>query len=290
MEKHLQWRTLFVFILVAMTFSVLFDSAARCQSAGKLLPSSGVTLSYSAPTRQLTLHEPVIITFRVVNQTSLPINLDLGQDRKWGFLFAITKPDGVKLDFPAIIHEGIAIPGEVSVKSGDTLTQDLLINEWYDFPLPGKYVLQGRLAKPIAINNGSRYETDPGFRAELEIGPSDELTLAKTCEALTNQIEASNSFEQAADAARTLSYIEDPIAVPYLRRALFSGRLVQPIAINALEKIANEAAVRVLIESLKVESVGDDRLLARYALVRIQKKTTDENLQREIDRALAGDP
>lgn len=289
MEKHLQWRTSIILTLIAMAFSVLFGSAAHCQSAGNLLPASGVVISYSVPTRPLALHEPVIITFRVVNRTGLPINLDLGQDRKWGFLFAVTKPDGVKLDFPSVMHEGIATSGEVSVKSDETFTQELLINEWYDFPLPGKYELEGRLSKPIALNNSSRYETDPGFRAAVEIGPSDELTLTKTCEALTNQIEASSSYEQAADAARTLSYVEDPVAVPYLRRTLFSGKLVQPIAINALEKISNEAAVRVLIESLKVESVGDDRILARYALVRIQKKTTDENLRRVIDRALADD-
>jgi hypothetical protein len=285
MKKHLQWWAPIVFIVIAMTSSVLFDVAALCQSVGKLPPASGVMISYSAPTRRLTLHEPVIITFRVINQTDLPINLDLGQDRKWGFQFAITKPDGVKLDFPALIHEGVAAPGDVLVQSGETFTQELLINEWYDFPLPGKYELQGRLNKLIAVNKGSRYETDPGFRAALEIGPSDELTLAKTCDTLTNQIEASNSYEQAADAARTLSYIEDPIAVPYLRRVLLSKKLVEPLAIKGLEQIANEAAVRVLIESLKVV-YADTAVLSRSALTRIRNQTHDPELRQEIDHVL----
>jgi len=289
MKKHLRLLSAIIFILVAATFSFVLDLPVGSQGAGRLPPASGGVISYSTPTHQLTLHEPVIITFRVVNRTGLPINLDLGQDRKWGFLIAVTKPDGVKLDFPVIVHEGIAIPGDVSIKADETFAQDLLINEWYTFPLPGKYEIEVRLSKPINLNNGSGYETDSGFRAAVEIGSRDELTLARTCEALTNQIEASNSYEQASDAARTLSYIEDPVAVPYLRRTLLSGKLVQPIAINALEKIANEAAVRVLIECLKVESVGDDRKLAHYALVRIQKKTADESLRREIDRALAND-
>ena len=274
-------------LMIAMTASVVSDSPAL--DASKSLPTSSVTISYSAPTHRITFHEPVIITFRVVNQTGLPINLDLGQDRKRGFLIAITKPDGVKIEFPVLVHEGISIPGEVLVKSGETFTHDLLINEWFDFPLPGKYHIEIHLSKPIAENNGSLYETDPGFRTVVEIGPRDELALAKTCNDLANQIEASHEYQQAADAARTLSYVEDPIAVPYLRRALLAGKLVQSLAINALEKLANIAAVGVLIESLKVESVGDDRVLARHALERIQSKTTDKNLWQEIDRALAGD-
>ena len=283
MEKHL--RTVTIFILIATSFSALSAMPAQGQSAGKDLPASGVMISYSAPA-QLTLHEPVMIIFRVVNLTGLPINLDLGQDRKWGFLFAITKPDRVKLDLPAILHEGIAMLGEVSVKSGETFSQDLLINDWYDFPLPGKYEIKGRLSKSIAVNNGSRYETDPGFSVAVEIGPRDELALAKTCEALTNQIEASNSFDQSDAPTRALSSIQDAIAVPYLQRALFSENVVRPTIINALEKIANGAAARVLIERLSIESVSDYRDFIRYALARIQTKTTDENLRQEIDRAL----
>jgi hypothetical protein len=284
MQEQFGARNLIIFIVIVFSAAAL--SAIPGQGARQHVPASGMTISYAVPTHRITLREPVIITFQVVNQTGLPINLDLGQDRKRGFLIAITKPDGVKLEFPVLLREGISTPGEVSVKSDETFTQDLLINEWYDFPLPGKYEIWCRLSKSISLGNSTHYEMDPGFRALVEIEPKDELALAKTCDTLSNQIEASSQYQQAADLTRALSYVEDPIAVPYLRRALFSGKLVEPLAIEGLQKIANDAAVRVLIEALKTEGV-DTAVLARSSLMWIKNKTTDQNLRQKIDSALA---
>jgi HEAT repeat protein len=81
------------------------------------------------------------------------------------------------------------------------------------------------------------------------------------------------------------SGVKDPIAVPYLRRALLSKKLVEPLAIKGLEQIANEAAVRVLIESLKVV-YADTAVLSRSALTRIRNQTHDPELRHEIDHVL----
>jgi hypothetical protein len=229
----------------------------------------------------------VLIVFQVTNNSNEPFNLDLGQDRKGGFAFSLTKPDGVKIQLPRLTHEGFALGGAFPLGPGESYIQSLILNEWYDFSSEGGYELEGHLVNPVVMNSGARYNGGAGFRATLEIGPKDESALAKTCDALASQIEASKSYQQAAEATLALSYVKDPIVVPYLRRALLSKTLVEPLAIKGLEKIANEAAVRVLIESLAMEST-DTASLARASLVSIQRKTTDQNLRQEIDQALAG--
>ena len=106
------------------------------------------------------------------------------------------------------------------------------------------------------------------------------------CVALAAQVERSSSYFAAAQAALTLSYVRDSVAVPYLRRVLFSGKLVEPIAINGLENIKDSAAIGVLAESLTLKST-DTSMLARAALERIQKQTSDFQVRQAIDRALA---
>jgi len=254
------------------------------QTNGSHPPDQPVTISYAIAAQQVTLHEPVILAFNVTNGSSEPIKLNLGEDRKGGFSFILTTPDGVKRQLPTYISEGVSALGTFSIQPGESYSQNLLLNEWYGFSEIGKYELEGHLADPLVIGIGVGYRRDAGFRATLEIGPRDELALAKTCEALANQIDASNSYQQSADATLALSYVKDPIAVPYLRRALLSKKLVEPLATKGLEQIANEAAVRVLIGVLSID-YAETAVLSRSALVRIRNQTRDPELRQEIDNA-----
>ena len=234
-------------------------------------------------THQLTLHEPVILVFSVKNNSSQMISLDLGQDRKGGFSFSITRPDGSKLNLPRYLREGLAAPGSVTVGAGESYSEDILLNEWYDFSIAGNYVVEGRLSQPVVTALGA--ETDSGFRETLTIGPRDEVALNKSCGALADQVEGSRSYESAAQATLALSYVRDPVAVPYLRRVLFSDKPVESIAIKGLEGIQDRASVNVLAEAL--DRKLRDATLARAALVRMERSTTDLQLRQEIDRVLS---
>ncbi len=280
MKRSLSARTL----ITILAFAIAGLAGAANHQVSMAQPAE-VKISYSLAAPKITLHEPVMIVFQVTNNLDEPVNLDLGQDRKAGFEFSLTKPDGVKMQLPILTHEGLALGGAFPLRPGESYIQSLILNEWYDFASEGRYELEGHLVNPVVINSGARYNGGAGFRATLEIGPRDELALAKTCDTLTNQIEASDSYQQSSEATLALSYVKDPIAVPYLRRALLSKKLVEPLAIKGLEQIANEAAVRVLIESLKVE-YADTAVLSRSALARIRNQTHDPELRQEIDHAL----
>jgi hypothetical protein len=62
-------------------------------------------------------------------------------------------------------------------------------------------------------------------------------------------------------------------------------RLVEPITVEGLQKIANLEAIGVLTEGLKTKS-DDVSELARAALIRIQSETGDPEVRQEADHLL----
>ena len=195
-----------VFSLIGITLSSISASA---QSRGGPSPTS-VTVSYSLLTQQFTLHQPVNVIFKVTNDSSQTITLDLGQDRKRNFSFTITPPNGVTLKLSLPLKEGASLTGRLSVAPADTYSQSLVLNELYDFPITGKYEVEGHLTQPIVIGNGSSYQSDPGFHASIEVGPRDELSLSKTCEGLASQIEASNSSARSLPGLTNTRWLSVP--------------------------------------------------------------------------------
>ena len=269
-----------VLALIAITLSSLLPASPQTAGASPM----PISISYSLVMPRLTLHQPVIVTFKVSNASSQTIGLDLGQDRKGGFSFTITPPDGVRLKLSMPAREGASRIGRLSIAPGDSYSQNLVLNEWYDFSITGKYKVEGHLTEPIVIGNGQGYQSDPGLYASIEIGPRNELSLSKTCDSLANQIEASDSYAQAIDSAVALSYVNDPIAVAYLRRALSAHKLVEPIVIVGLERIGNAEAVQALADGLRADP--SDTVRFRSALQRIQKQTDDAQIHEAINRIL----
>jgi hypothetical protein len=279
-------RVILIAATLMLTMIVPRVATSGPQDVGSSGTRNSATISYSFQDHQITLHEPVIVMLKITNGSTQIIDVDLGQDRKGGFSFAVTGPDGVEHQLPVVLREGFSISGRLSIQPSETFIENLLLNERYNFSVPGEYTIRGRLEKPIIGKNGQLSQQDTGFRETIRIAQRDELKLNGWCAALATKVESASSYQDAADAALILSYIKDPVAVPYLRRALFSHKLVEPIAITGLERIANEAAVQVLTEALRGES-HDTSTLARASLAHIQKQTVDPAIKQLIDRALA---
>jgi PBS lyase HEAT-like repeat-containing protein len=260
--------------------------AASQEKTPQVLPS--VSTSYSIAQRRLALFEPVYVNFEIVNASHGLVRVDLGQDRKGGFALRITPPGGVSQQLPPYSRDGMSRIGELTLQPGEKYSEQLLINEWYQFAAPGRHVLEIRLVEPIVAQDGTEILKDRGFREVLDVGPRDKRALVATCEALVNQIDASNSYEGAAKAAFALSYIKDPVAVPYLEKALSARKLIEPIVISGLERIADDSAVSALIAALK-SSDNNISMLARGALQRIRAQASDSALQQEIENALKSD-
>jgi len=81
-------RTSLLFLLVSVFSAV---SVGQPQ-IGPKSTLAGVDISYVLSDQARTLHEPVILTFKVSNRLPNAIVLDLGQNRENGFAFSSVAP------------------------------------------------------------------------------------------------------------------------------------------------------------------------------------------------------
>jgi hypothetical protein len=244
-----------------------------------------VVVAYSPPAQQLTLREPVFVNFTVRNGLDQPVKLDLGQDRKESFRFVVIKPDGARMALPPWQRNGVSRIGELSVAPREEFTERLLLNEWFDFPVPGRYEVEVSLAMPLRGAGGKALAARTAGRFVLDIGPRDAAELKRVSAALLEQIVKAKSYEDAAAAATALSHVADPVAVPDLEKTLTSGRMVESIAIAGLARVGNEEAARVLISTLHGPD-AEVAQLARAALAEIEQKSPDAGLKERIRREL----
>lgn len=270
-------------LLVLSSLSPLLGS--RASSPGSQTPAyDGVTLKISAQPSRLTLHEPVVLILEIANDNHDPIHIDLGSDRKENLLIAITPPSGGKVQLPQFRSSGISRVGDVEIGAGDTYVQSIVLNEWYAFKDIGPYDIEVRFAKPVLAS----YEVAGGrgtFHTKVEIEPRNEQVLARRCEDLLASIENSTSYERWSESALALSYVKDPVPIPYLEKILVANKMIEPFAILGLERIATLEAVRALSSALEM-TTNDVSTLARSALLRMESETTDPEVKEEIRRVV----
>jgi hypothetical protein len=231
-----------------------------------------VKVSYSLAEDHPTLHEPIILNLTIENSTSERLVVDLGANRKEVFLFTIKKPDGSRIELPLKTPEGSAMIGRVPLRPGQTYTQKLLLNEWFDFPTPGQYEISVRFVKPQLTPRGvDIYDiyAAPEFRTTLYVQPRDAARLKKICAELQTQILKAATVADATEPAEALTYINDPIAIPYFEELLNSRRLLERYAIAGLERVGTDEAVRVLKTASRSRNTDTARL-AQQALNRMK--------------------
>lgn len=255
-----------------------------------------VVVTYSLDSPNLSLSQPLVLVFNVENNSSEPIRLELGQDLKANYIFIMTWPSGTTVQLPQWSKEGISGIGTILVPAGNRFTTRFVLNEWTDFTDLGKYTLEVRLTTPIQSENGVTIQEVPPYRTSFEILPRDEMVLTKICEKLTETIEASQSVQVDMDAALILSYISDPIAIPYMKRALNSGSYVENQIMDGLARIGDWDAVLLLVSIIEVVSkseianinsvVGNRAILAGQALYKIDQQTSDLGMKQLIKQTL----
>jgi hypothetical protein len=254
-----------------------------------------VSASYSLESSAPSQHEPVIVRFDVRNEAMQPITLRLGRDRKENFSFLIQWPDGSKHERPpSPRRDGAFDPGNVDLGPGERLRHQLLLNEWAVFPGPGEYEIEVQLLAPIELRSGEKVLSKP-YHTRFKVLPLDEAQLRAACERLVQQIEGTFVVRDLHGAASALAHVDDPIVVPYLERALQSGKYVEQPIIEGLTRMGSEAAAQVLMAVVKESPAwppsqdtmaGTRATLAWQALHTIAATTSNERLKQEILRSV----
>jgi len=270
-------------IRLLVLFCVLISSALfeKMEAA----PPNGVIISFQPKKTMFTLHEPIIIFVEIRNNLVEPINVDLGRDRKQNFLFFVTTPNGDRVQLPEIRKSGFSRSGVVNLNAAESYRQPLLLNEWREFDKTGRYQIEVSMTGSIRVEKSEQPEGRLASRFSIEILPLNQPELKNVCADLEGVIESSQSYEEAAQAASALSYVEDEIAIPYLRRALLATKLVEPFAVQGLERIGTFEAVRALASGFQVKYNNTPALTAS-ALMRIEDKTADPQIKGLIESTM----
>jgi hypothetical protein len=269
--------------IVLYVFGAIFVAAATPVASA---PPGQLEMSYQFKETAVTLREPVLLLFKVHNGLEQPVALDLGVNWIQFFEFELTSPEGKAIRGRSQRSEGLSTqPGKFIIGPGEDYQQELLLNQWFDFDLPGQYFLRARLN--TAIDMGGVSTPPPqASRLALEIRPRNTERLTKVCSELARQVLMARGGEAEQKALLKLSYVNDPVAVPYLAQVLSQHRINYSLAISGLENIGNEAAVEVLLSTLS-DTYADMADLARQALTRMQDRISNPNLKETVKRELA---
>jgi len=233
----------------------------------------GVTISFSIPDSVVSLHEPVYLQLSVRNELSESVHFDLGPQGKQTFEFAVIAPNGsvVRTAPPELGAYVMGRPDDrPTLAPGDTFAKTMVLNEWYPFPAPGSYVVRAKLTAPVLTESGATLELPPPQEIPLQVKPRDPERLRVVCEELSKKVLGGHA-EEAKNAAFALSYVDDPIAVPYLGRVLKHGFFGLDHAIAGLVRIGTSEAVQALTSSLDTQN-EELKLLIQNALSEIRAK------------------
>lgn len=239
--------------------------------------------TFALQERQFTLREPILLDFEVVNPTSDDLHLDLGDDRKGNFQISITEPHGKTVVVgKKPPQNGITFLGKIRVEPGETYSQTLVLNEWYTFREVGRYRISVVLTAPMKSGRTSRRVHPLAFEIDFTQRNPDQL--AGACRSLVTRVQQARSVGPAMEAAHALSYVDDPVAVPFLEEILTDWRVVGH-AIAGLQRIRSPEAIAVLIRALKITE-HETALRARVALGLIAHETDDEATRSMITAVL----
>ena len=273
------------------------DSAATASwwLAGLLAVAGGVWASEGPVTFAVgeieeTIYSggPVELELRFENTGSEPAHLDLGSDYERHLAFSIRKPDGLSVEasVPSTLNvqgdEGVFAAGHATLEPGGRFAHRVLLNKWLALELPGHYVVEVRLTQPMVMDSGARVEMPP-VAVEFEI-VDDSEALAEHCLKLLDQVRDRTSETQREDA-KALGWARHPACIPALAGLLdtrFKG-----LAVEALEVLGDEQAVRLLLDALeRVDCLSATGIL--QALARMRDDFVETPLLAEIDLVLAG--
>ena len=234
----------------------------------------------------VTLHEPVVVFFEVHNGLAQPITVEVGALVRQFFDFSLTTPSGQvfrKDPYGGLVDIVTAGTGKIKIEPGSDYKEPLVMNQWFNFANQGTYTLTSRLTSQIETADGS-FQAE-SQTAQLLITARDPTRLKKICADLEQQAEIATTVEAAQFPALALSYVNDPIAVPYLARLLSAHTLAYAKAVAGLDRIGNDDAIEALL-SAPNENWGDTAELATRSLARMQDRIANPRLRETVKNAV----
>jgi PBS lyase HEAT-like repeat len=238
--------------------------ASVAESPGSKYIGNEIGMSVSPPTVSVGLNEPIFVDLTVSNRTAQTVGIDLGRNDKSNLELTISDPTGAVVT-ETLSPGGFGGSGEISLPPQGTFAEKVLLNEWYPFPLTGAYSIKMTLLD----GDGTASAASPSTEFSVQVGPRNPSKLALLARELADKAITGATIAEKMEAAITLSYIVDPVAVDSLVRVLQQGSMVAHYAVDGLGRIGNPEAIEALTAAR--DYLDDEvRTSVRYTLQVLQ--------------------
>jgi hypothetical protein len=236
-------------------------SPAQAQDA-----SVPLTATISLEKRVVTQHEPVVIDISFNNPSKQGTVVNLGsEDEK--LEVKVSDPQGDVVRRPrAVLKGGWASPDVFDVPSGAASVGSVDLNRWFRFDKTGTYRIDITVSPISSPKEPFSYTIlNNSVSLDLTVLPRDEQSLELACSDLLARTEDLRTPSGAATAARALSNVNDPVAVPFLVSAM-KGNEFKGLMIDALARLKTDQAIQALLSASRSND-PETRSLAHSALI-----------------------
>jgi len=212
----------------------------------------------------VTQHEPVILVLEFGSPSPQSVVVDLGYNSE-KLHITVVDPDGVVVNKTNSV-EGPGATYSFHIDGESKSSGAVPLTDWFTFDKVGNYEIDVDLGAHSASYERFSY-TMVGNRAKLNITvrPRDEAALRQVCDQLLSHAEdLPYDSQEKWVAARALAKVNDPVAVPFMVRAL-NQRNFARLMIPALARIKTADAIAAL-ESATGSPDKETQSLAHSAL------------------------
>jgi hypothetical protein len=255
-----------------------------------VLHTHGVTASCRlvAP---VTLREPVQVQFSVRNDLDVPITFDLGWQQEERLIIDISRPAGPRLQGLKVSPSGAGRLGTIALRPHTMYSNNLILNEWYDFDRPGRYVVSIWVFTQVHDADGTLIPASLDASVKITVQPRNEVRLRQKCEELariaTSPRNSGASLREASQAAKLLGFVNDSACTGAMAEVLpveYVGHFVVP----GLKRLATAEAVGALIDCMALPERSRLTIPScRDALRDLGSSVNDQVLRDKIHAALA---
>jgi hypothetical protein len=222
---------------------------------------NGVVVKYGLKSTTISLGEPLILTFTVSNRLASATSIDFGPDFAENLAFSIRDPSGSVKNVPRIWRGDSVSAGRVDLEPNGEWSGTLALSEWLEPSTEGGYTIE------VHLRNPEQLVQEQNTVLELSVEPFNRSSLVADCAKLAQTAIRRETWRSAEQAAKALSFVNDPACLSAVKLALRATESFDPFLIRGLERASSPEATLVLAE-LTSSDRQDRALLARAALHR----------------------
>ena len=259
-------------------------SASSIAVAKDIPESGGVECSVSVEASSVGALEPVWLDLDCENRGTEPYTLLMGG----GQVGLRVRPGPPGNDCLPAWSDKVMLDQEYSTSTIPPEAKvgvRVLLNQWFRPSRAGKYSVTLIDCRGYERLGGEALAPEVAF----EVLPLDQERLAAVCDQLA-QDALSGDDERAKEAARALSRIDSPVAIPYLEKVLEGNVFESFFVVTGLARINTPETARSLIEAFDNSGNVFTRLRIKDSLFQMKPQIDEPALRAKLDLVLAWQP